>query len=127
MLGECPVIAMIATTQPERAKAFYSDVLGLKLIDDGWFALVYMAGGTRLHIQKVKEFTPLPFTAIGWTVADIAAAAAALAKKGVKFERYPGMEQDAAGIWTTPDRAAKVCWFKDPDGNTLSLTQFLAK
>ena len=127
MLTECPVIAMIATTQPERAKTFYSEVLGLKLIEDGWFALVYMAGGTRLHIQKVKEFTPLPFTAIGWTVSDIAATAAVLANKGIKFERYPGMEQDAAGIWTTPDRAGKVCWFKDPDGNTLSLTQFSAK
>jgi catechol 2,3-dioxygenase-like lactoylglutathione lyase family enzyme len=127
MLGECPVIAMIATTRPERAKKFYSEVLGLSLVEDGWFALVYMAGGTRLHIQKVKEFTPLPFTAMGWTVADIAATAAALAKNGIQFERYPGMEQDAAGIWTTPDHPAKVCWFKDPDGNTLSLTQFLAK
>jgi len=127
MLAECPVIAMIATTQPERAKQFYSDTLGLNLVEDSWFALVYMAGGTRLHIQKVKQFTPSPFTAIGWTVADIAAAVAALAKKGVKFERFPGVEQDAAGIWTTPDRAGKVCWFKDPDGNTLSLTEFSAK
>jgi catechol 2,3-dioxygenase-like lactoylglutathione lyase family enzyme len=127
MLGECPVIAMIATTQPDRAKTFYSDVLGLNLIEDGWFALVYVAGGTRLHIQKVKDFTPLPFTAIGWTVDDIVATASALADKGVRFERFPGMEQDGAGIWTTPDRAAKICWFKDPDGNTLSLTQFAAE
>ena len=124
MLTDRPIIAMIATRQPELAKQFYSDVLGLRLIEDGWYALVYMAAGTRLHIQKVKEFTPQPFTAIGWTVSDIAASAAALAKKGVKFERYPGMEQDVGGIWTTPDRAGKVCWFKDPDGNTLSLTQF---
>jgi catechol 2,3-dioxygenase-like lactoylglutathione lyase family enzyme len=127
MLGECPVIAMIATTQPDRAKTFYSDVLGLNLIEDGWFALAYVAGGTRLHIQKVKEFTPLPFTAIGWTVDDIVATASALGDKGVRFERFPGMEQDSAGIRTTPDRAAKICWFKDPDGNTLSLTQFAAE
>jgi catechol 2,3-dioxygenase-like lactoylglutathione lyase family enzyme len=127
MLTDKPLIAMVATTQAERAKQFYSDVLGLKLIEDGWYALVYMAGGTRLHIQKVKEFTPQPFTAIGWTVADIAATAAGLAKKGVKFERYKGMEQDAAGTWTTPDRVAKVCWFKDPDGNTLSLTEFMGR
>ena len=94
-------------------KAFFSDVLGLKLVEDGWFALVYTAGGTRLHIQKVKEFSPLPFTSIGWTVADIAATVAALAQKGIKFERFDGMKQDAAGIWTTPDDG-KVCWFKDP-------------
>jgi catechol 2,3-dioxygenase-like lactoylglutathione lyase family enzyme len=126
MLGEQPLIAMIATTQPDRAKEFYARTLGLKLIEDGWFALVFMAGGTRLHIQKVKEFTPLPFTAIGWTVADIAATTAVLANKGVKFERFNGMTQDHAGIWTTPD-GGKVCWFKDPDGNTLSLTQFSGK
>jgi catechol 2,3-dioxygenase-like lactoylglutathione lyase family enzyme len=126
MLGDRPVIAMIATTQPERAKPFYSETLGLKLVEDGWYALVYSAGGTRLHIQKVKDFSPLPFTALGWTVADIATSAAGLERKGVKFERYDGMTQDDAGIWTTPD-GGKVCWFKDPDGNTLSLTQFSDK
>ena len=114
MLGDQPLIAMIATTQPERAKTFYSDVLGLKLVEDQWFALVYMAGGTRLHIQKVKEFSPLPFTAIGWTVPDIAATVAALAQKGIKFERFDGMKQDAAGIWTTPDGAAKSAGSKTP-------------
>jgi catechol 2,3-dioxygenase-like lactoylglutathione lyase family enzyme len=88
MLGDQPVIAMIATAQPERAKTFYSDLLGLKLVEDQWFALVYMAGGTRLHIQKVKEFSALPFTAIGWTVPDIATTVAALAQKGIKFERF---------------------------------------
>jgi catechol 2,3-dioxygenase-like lactoylglutathione lyase family enzyme len=126
MLGDQPLIAMIATTQPERAKAFFSDVLGLTLVEDGWYALVYMAGGTRLHVQKVKEFSPWPATAIGWTVPDIAATVAALAQKGVKFEHFDGMTQDAAGIWTAPE-GAKVCWFKDPDGNTLSLTQFTPK
>jgi catechol 2,3-dioxygenase-like lactoylglutathione lyase family enzyme len=125
MLTDKEIISFVATTRPEEAKAFYADVLGLKLIEDGWHALIFKTGDTRLHIQKVKEFMPQPFTALGWKVADIQAAAAELAKQGVKFERYPGMEQDAAGIWTTPDGVGKVCWFKDPDGNTLSLTQFL--
>ena len=125
MLGDKPVMAMLATTQPDRAKAFYGDVLGLKLVEDAWFAVVFMAGGTRLHIQKLEEkFTPHPFTAMGWRVPDIKAAVAELSSKGVKFERYPGMTQDEAGIWTPPDGVAKVCWFKDPDGNTLSMTQF---
>jgi catechol 2,3-dioxygenase-like lactoylglutathione lyase family enzyme len=126
MLANQPLIAMIATTQPDRAKEFYAETLGLKLIEDGWFALVFMAGGTRLHIQKVKEFSPLPFTAIGWTVPDIAATVAALSNKGIKFDRYPAMTQDQAGIWTTPE-GAKVAWFKDPDANTLSLTQSSSK
>jgi catechol 2,3-dioxygenase-like lactoylglutathione lyase family enzyme len=124
MLGENKVIAMLATTQPEQAIVFYHDVLGLELLVDQWHAVVFTAGGIRLHLQKVKEFSPLPFTALGWAVPDIKAMVAKLAKKGVKFERYQGMEQDELGIWTTPGGAAQVCWFKDPDGNTLSLTQF---
>ena len=125
MLGDKKVMAMLATTQPQLAKAFYRDVLGLTLVEDAWFAIIFTAGGTRLHIQKLEEkFTPHPFTAMGWQVPDIKAAVVELAKKGVKFERYDGLEQDDAGIWTTPDGVGKVCWFKDPDGNTLSMTQF---
>jgi catechol 2,3-dioxygenase-like lactoylglutathione lyase family enzyme len=124
MLGDCKVMAMLATTQPERAKAFYRDVLGLKLVEDAWWAIVFVAGGIRLHLQKVQQFTPLPFTALGWEVADIKSAVAELSKKGVKFERYKELPQDEAGIWTPPDTTTGVCWFKDPDGNTLSMTQF---
>ncbi|HEY6419695.1 MAG TPA: VOC family protein [Candidatus Binataceae bacterium] len=116
-------MAFVATTQPEKAKAFYSEVLGLKLIEDAWFAIVFSAGGTTLHIQKVKEFMPLPFTTLGWKVADIKATVDKLSKRGVKFERFPGMTQDESGIWTPPGSNAGVCWFKDPDGNLLSLTQ----
>jgi catechol 2,3-dioxygenase-like lactoylglutathione lyase family enzyme len=127
VLGEYKVVAMLATTQPERAIVFYRDVLGLELLVDQWHTVVFTARGTRLHLQKVKELSPQPFTALGWAVADIKAVVAKLAKKGVKFERYQGMDQDEAGIWTTPGGAAQVCWFKDPDGNTLSLTQFPSK
>ena len=127
MLGDCEVMAFIGTTNPERAKAFYCDVLGLKLIEDAWWAIIYEVGGIHLHIEKPREkFTPVPFTALGWKVPDIKATVEKLAQKGVKFERIPELQQqqDAAGIWTTPDGVGKVAWFKDPDGNTLSLTQF---
>ncbi len=123
MLGDCALMAFVATTQAEKAKAFYSNTLGLRLVEEDQFTLVFSAGGTTLRIQKVHQFTPHPFTALGWKVADIKSAAARLADKGVKCERYPGMEQDALGIWTVPGGAGKVCWFKDPDGNVLSLTQ----
>jgi len=123
MLADKQAMSFVATTQPEKAKAFYGDVLGLKLVEDAWYSIIFEIADRRLHIQKLKEFTPQPFTVLGWSVPDINAAAAELAKRGVKFERYPGMEQDAAGIWTTPD-GGKVCWFKDPDGNTLSMTEF---
>ena len=122
-LGKNEVMAFIATANPEKSKTFYTEVLGLKLVEDAWFAIVIMAGNTRLHIEKVKEFTPQPFTVLGWQVPDITATVASLTAKGVKFERFPGLEQDAAGIWATPDGGGKVAWFRDPDGNTLSLTQ----
>jgi predicted enzyme related to lactoylglutathione lyase len=126
MLEDCEVIAFTQTTQPERAKVFYGEVLGLRFQNESIFAVVFSAGGTMLRVQKVRELSPLPFTALGWRVPDIAAANHELAKRGVVFDRYKGMPQDDAGIWTTPD-GGKVCWFKDPDGNVLSLTEFPSK
>ncbi|MGO9604251.1 MAG: VOC family protein [Candidatus Binataceae bacterium] len=127
MIGNSEVMAFVGTTQPERAKAFYGDTLGLTLLEDSWWAIIFEAGGAHLHIQKVpQKFSPLPFTALGWKVADIKGEVEALSRKGITFERYKELEeqQDSLGIWTAPGGAAKVCWFKDPDGNTLSLTQF---
>ena len=121
MLTNNEVMAFVATVDAGKARAFYSDVLGLKLLEDAPYALRYSAGAITLHVQKVERFSPQPFTSLGWRVADIHSTLAALAKRGVKFERFPGMQQDDAGVWTTP--GGKVCWFKDPDGNLLSLTQ----
>ena len=123
MLEDCEIIAFTQTTQPDRAKAFYGDVLGLRFQQDSPFAVVFRAGRTMLRVQKVREFTPLPFTALGWKVIDINTTVRDLSQKGVVFERYSGMPQDDVGVWTTPD-GAKVAWFKDPDGNVLSLTQW---
>jgi catechol 2,3-dioxygenase-like lactoylglutathione lyase family enzyme len=123
MLGDCEVMAFVPTAQPDRAKSFYRDTLGLELLEDSPFALVFRAGRTMLRVQKVREFTPLPFTALGWRVREIRAAVQALSGRQVSFERYEGMNQDALGIWLAPG-GARVAWFKDPDGNTLSLTEF---
>lgn len=118
-----PLIAFLATTNAARSKAFYSDVLGLRLVEDSPFALEFDVGGTMLRIQKVETLTPHPFTALGWQVPDIAAQIADLAQRGLVFERFPGLDQDAAGVWTSPS-GARIAWFKDPDGNVLSLTEF---
>ena len=112
--------AFVATAQPDRARAFYSDVLGLRLVLEHGFAMVFDAGGTTLRIQKVRELVPQPFTTLGWIVDDIEAEVDALTARGVTFMRVEGLPQDARGIWTPAD-GQKVCWFKDPDGNTLSL------
>ena|SRR2546422_4622408 len=125
MLGASDVIAFVATTDSAKAKAFYRDVLGLRFIADDSFALVFDANGTMLRIQKVRESPRAPFTTLGWQVADIAATVGTLSKRGVVFERIPGIPQDAFGVWAAPG-GDKVAWFKDPDGNILSVTQFRA-
>ena len=125
MLNEYDIIAFIGTTNAERSNAFYTGVLSLRLIEDAQFATVYEAHGTMLRVFKLGELTPARYTVLGWKVPDIASAVDQLVNRGVSFERVPGMEQDARGVWTSPD-GHQVAWFKDPDGNTLSLTQFKA-
>jgi catechol 2,3-dioxygenase-like lactoylglutathione lyase family enzyme len=123
MLAQHSIIAFAATRDAVRARRFYEDVLGLRLISDEPWALVFDANGTMLRLQKVDSFTPQPFTTLGWRVLDIRAVSEALQQRGLRFERYPGFDQDELGIWTAPG-GGRVAWFKDPDGNTLSLTQF---
>lgn len=122
MLTNSDIIAFIATAQPEQARVFYSEVLELRLLADTPFALVFDANGTMLRIQKVETLTKVGYTVLGWHVGDIHAAVEMLLKRGIVFNRYPGLPQDEQGIWTTPD-GNKIAWFTDPDGNTLSLTE----
>ena len=122
MLSDQPLVAFVATADPIRARAFYETTLGLTLIQDAPYALVFDANGTRLRIANVGTVTPATYTVLGWQVADIVAQVQNLAGRGVDFERFPGIKQDALGIWTTDD-GDRVAWFKDPDGNVLSLTE----
>jgi catechol 2,3-dioxygenase-like lactoylglutathione lyase family enzyme len=122
MLANSPIVAFVATTDASRAKAFYRDVLGLLLISEDEFALVFDANGTMLRVAIVGDIVLAPYTVLGWQVGDIDAAVRGLAAKGITFERYPWMEQDDLGIWSAPS-GAKVAWFKDPDGNLLSVSR----
>jgi len=122
MLANSAIVAFVATTDPSRAKAFYRDVLGLLLISEDEYALVFDAHGTMLRVAIVREIVLAPYTVLGWQVSDIEATVRGLTAKGVTFERYPWMEQDAAGVWHAPS-GAKVAWFKDRDGNLLSVSQ----
>ena len=123
MLTSRPIIAFVATAKPARARKFYQQTLGLLPIGEDQFALVFDAGGTMLRVAIVPEVKPAGYTVLGWIVEDIEAAVAALRRRGVRFRRFRGMGQDRLGIWNSPS-GARVAWFADPDGNTLSLTQF---
>jgi catechol 2,3-dioxygenase-like lactoylglutathione lyase family enzyme len=111
-----------ATTDAKRSRKFYEGVLGLKFVSEDTFALVFEIGALMLRIQKVQQKPKIEYTMLGWRVADIEKEVNRLTKAGVRFSRYEGMSQTENGIWHSPS-GAKVAWFSDPDGNTLSLTE----
>jgi len=115
-------VTFLLTANAEAALVFYRDTLGLAFVRDDGFALVFDMNGVMLRISKVPQFTAAQHTVLGWETENIAAEVDALAGKGVAFERYPNMGQDERGICTFPG-GDKVAWFKDPDGNVLSLSQ----
>jgi catechol 2,3-dioxygenase-like lactoylglutathione lyase family enzyme len=123
MLASASFVGFIPARDLAVARGFYEGTLGLRVVDATPFALVLDAGGTMLRVTPVPGFEARPFTIAGWQVPDIRSTVAALTGKGVAFTRYDGMTQDDLGIWTTPG-GDLVAWFKDPDGNTLSLTTF---
>ncbi len=119
------VVTFLITTNADTAVAFYRDTLGLKFLRDDGFALVFDLGGVMLRISRVPEFNPAQHTVLGWESENIAVTVDELAAKGVAFNRYPSMGQDERGICTFPG-GDKVAWFKDPDGNVLSISQHAA-
>jgi catechol 2,3-dioxygenase-like lactoylglutathione lyase family enzyme len=122
MLSHARPVCFIATADAGRARVFYEQQLGLALIEDSGYALVFDAQGIPLRVQRVEVVAPHPYTAFGWEVDDVATQVHALAANGVAMARFPGLPQDADGVWTTPD-GSRVAWFHDPDGNTLSISQ----
>jgi len=121
MLAHSPLIAFIPTKDAARARRFY-ETLGLRFISDDSFAIVMDANGTMVRVVRVDDFTPFPFTILGWQVDDIHKTVAKMTSEAVKFSRYSFLEQSPDGVWTAPG-GAKVAWFTDPDGNTLSISQ----
>ena len=125
MLTGAKLVAFAATTDGARAAAFYQQVLGLELRYEDDFAVSLESEGVELRLQKVERFTPQPFTTLGWEVASLDGVMRDLERHGVVPERYPWLKQDAAGVWDAPS-GARVAWFKDPDGNLLSVAQYAA-
>ncbi len=125
MLNSSPLIAFISTTDIVAAKDFYENVLDLTLTYESPFACVFDAYGTMLRVTPVHDKEEVNHTVLGWDVDDITSTIEALMERGVVFERYEDLDQDELGIWTTPNGDG-VAWFRDPDSNVLSLTQFAA-
>ena len=122
MLGSMKIVAFVPIKDSEKARSFYEGVLGLRFVKDDGFALVFEANGIMVRAAQMKDFTPAPFTVLGWQVSEIENVVRDLQKKGVHFEIFGFFQQDELGIWTAPT-GDKVAWFKDPDGNILSVSQ----
>jgi catechol 2,3-dioxygenase-like lactoylglutathione lyase family enzyme len=113
--------AFVSTVQPDKAREFYQKTLGLKLLSEDSYGIEFDTNGTHLRVTFVEKLNPQPFTVLGWDTVDIISTVKRLGEKGIKFERYSFIEQDELGIWTAPG-GTRVAWFKDPDGNLLSVS-----
>jgi catechol 2,3-dioxygenase-like lactoylglutathione lyase family enzyme len=122
ILGSAKPAIIICTRDRARATAFYRDTLGLTVAHEDSFAAVFNIGGVTLWVSRVADFTPHEHTILGFQVPDVASTVKALREKGVTFNSYQHVSQDEVGIWTAPGGAVHVAWFKDPDGNVLSVT-----
>ena len=122
MLADKELKAFVPTVKPGKAKSFYKDILGLKLLSEDNYALEFEANGILLRVIIVQELKPQVFTVLGWNVGDISSTIKSLNDKNIFCEKYDFLEQDNLGVWASPG-GSKVAWFKDPDGNVLSLTQ----
>ncbi len=122
VLNTSKIVGFVATARPAESKRFYETTLGLVLVEEGPYALVFEANGITVRVQKLQSFVPVNCTVLGWEVSDLASTVRNLSARGVVFERYAGLAQDDIGAWRTPDGSI-VAWFLDPDGNTLSLTE----
>jgi catechol 2,3-dioxygenase-like lactoylglutathione lyase family enzyme len=122
MLGPRTIVAFLTTTDYDKAGAFYEGILGLKFIKNDGFAMVLEANGIMIRVSKMAQVSPAQFTVLGWQVTGIENILKGLQQRGVHPERFGFFEQDSLGIWTSPT-GDKVAWFKDPDGNILSVSE----
>jgi catechol 2,3-dioxygenase-like lactoylglutathione lyase family enzyme len=122
MLASSKIIGFVPTKDSVKARGFYEGILQFQFVSDDMFALVMKAGETMIRIGKAQDFTPAPYTVLGWEVSNIEEVVKWLQKRGVTLEKFPFVQDKELGIWTTPN-GDKVAWFRDPDGNVLSVSQ----
>ena len=122
MLASCRMMGFVVTTDYDKARAFYEGRLGFEFVSVDEFAMVVRAGENMIRIVKLADFTPFPGTVLGWQTDDVRGIVLWLKERGIETEKYPFVEDKQLGIWSSPS-GARVAWFKDPDGNVLSVSQ----
>jgi catechol 2,3-dioxygenase-like lactoylglutathione lyase family enzyme len=123
MLASSSLQTIVWTSRIPEAEKFYRDALGLPLKGKSHGALVFDVGGSDLRVSPVPSTQPSAHTVLGFAVPDVRTMVESLTARGIRFERIAGFPHDSMGILTTPD-GSRVAWFRDPDGNLLSIVQY---
>jgi catechol 2,3-dioxygenase-like lactoylglutathione lyase family enzyme len=121
MLTDMKLIGFLVTIDYDRAREFYEQKLGFEFVSVDQYALVMRTAKNMIRITKIKNFTPARNTVLGWEVENIEDEVRMLTQRGIEFENYPFIQDHELRIWTAPG-GDKIAWFKDPDGNVLSLS-----
>jgi catechol 2,3-dioxygenase-like lactoylglutathione lyase family enzyme len=123
MLGSSETFSSFAVDDLDAAREFYADTLGVKVSDGPMGVLsLDLAGGRSILVYPKPDFTPATYTVLNFIVDDVEAAVDELSGRGVAFERYEGLDQDAKGISRSAG-APSIAWFKDPAGNILGVLE----
>jgi len=127
MLGKADAYSGFGVTDLDTAKEFYGEKLGVKVNvldeENGLFELQHPNHNTLAYLKP--DLKPSNNTILNFQVDDIDAAVDALTERGVEIERYPEWDQDEKGIMRgiAANQGPDIAWFKDPDGNILSVLQ----
>jgi predicted enzyme related to lactoylglutathione lyase len=121
MLRDSRAFSGFSSNDVAEAKAFYTEKLGLEVTEDHGMLTLHLAGGGKVIVYPKPNHEPATFTVLNFPVKDIEGTIDSLAKAGIQFERYEGMDQDPRGI--SRGGGPLIAWFKDPAGNILSVIQ----
>ncbi|MBB2988492.1 VOC family protein [Terracoccus luteus] len=123
MLADSKAFSGFSVDDPERARSFYADVLGLEVSEQNGMLTLHLGGDTDVLVYPKPNHEPASFTVLNFPVPDVEAAVDALTERGVRFERYAGtpMETDEKGVFR--QGGPLIAWFTDPAGNVLSVIE----
>jgi catechol 2,3-dioxygenase-like lactoylglutathione lyase family enzyme len=121
MFANTKAFSGFAVDDVQKARKFYGETLGLKTSEQHGLMTLHLAGGRDTLVYPKPNHTPATYTILNFPVEDIDKAVDELARRGVRFERYDGFEQDEKGIFR--GGGPYIAWFKDPAGNVLAVLQ----
>jgi catechol 2,3-dioxygenase-like lactoylglutathione lyase family enzyme len=122
VLAETKAFSGFAVPDLREARAFYEGTLGLRVSEERDLLTLHLAGDRDTLVYAKPDHVPATYTILNFPVDDVEAAVDELQQRGVRFERYGGLDQDEKGISRAPDGPA-IAWFTDPAGNILSVLE----